>query len=157
MNGEGKRINKSPPWKKDTVIRSNYYKMNAFREMQCFWTAAWTSDRAHLYKTNFTLLFLGVSVLKMYLNHLVLNFFYLLALCLTPKWNHEMFCTCACAHRGMLQSYEALRSKVTHLHSELKHQTGLIRKLRPLFNETRQGEARKHGGTSWVQVLQRHL
>ncbi|XP_060907012.1 5-azacytidine-induced protein 2 isoform X1 [Labrus mixtus] len=40
--------------------------------------------------------------------------------------------------RNMQQTYEALCSEVTHLHSELKHQTGLIRKLRPLISETRQ-------------------
>ncbi|XP_075868603.1 5-azacytidine-induced protein 2 isoform X2 [Nelusetta ayraudi] len=45
---------------------------------------------------------------------------------------------CNARDRGMLQSYEALCCKVTLLHSELKHQAGLIRKLRPLFNETRQ-------------------
>ncbi|XP_018540417.1 5-azacytidine-induced protein 2 isoform X2 [Lates calcarifer] len=39
---------------------------------------------------------------------------------------------------GMLQMCQALRCEVTHLHSELKHQTGLIRKLRPLISETRQ-------------------
>ncbi|XP_042278595.1 5-azacytidine-induced protein 2 [Thunnus albacares] len=40
--------------------------------------------------------------------------------------------------RSMQQTYEALCSEVTRLHSELKHQTGLIRKLRPLASETRQ-------------------
>lgn len=40
--------------------------------------------------------------------------------------------------KSMQQTYKALCSEVTRLHSELKHQTGLIRKLRPLFNETRQ-------------------
>ncbi|KAM6995425.1 5-azacytidine-induced protein 2 isoform 2-T2 [Tautogolabrus adspersus] len=40
--------------------------------------------------------------------------------------------------RNMQQTYEALCSEVTRLHSELKHQTGLIRKLRPLISETRQ-------------------
>lgn len=63
--------------------------------------------------------------------------------------------------RGMLQSYEALCCKVTLLHSELKHQAGLIRKLRPLFSETRQGEAGEHGGTPCrthtVQVSQPRL
>ncbi|GAA6229076.1 5-azacytidine-induced protein 2 isoform X2 [Lates japonicus] len=39
---------------------------------------------------------------------------------------------------SMLQMCQALRCEVTRLHSELKHQTGLIRKLRPLINETRQ-------------------
>lgn len=52
-----------------------------------------------------------------------------------------------CRERSMQQSYEALCSKVTLLHSELKHQAGLIRKLRPLLNETRQGEAHTHTGT----------
>lgn len=52
-----------------------------------------------------------------------------------------------CRERSMQQSYEALCSKVTLLHSELKHQAGLIRKLRPLLNETRQGEAQTHTGT----------
>ncbi|XP_062278875.1 5-azacytidine-induced protein 2 [Scomber scombrus] len=40
--------------------------------------------------------------------------------------------------RSMQQTYDALCSEVTRLHSELKHQTGLIRKLRPLTSETRQ-------------------
>ncbi|XP_070823251.1 5-azacytidine-induced protein 2 isoform X1 [Chaetodon trifascialis] len=40
--------------------------------------------------------------------------------------------------RSMQQTYDALCCEVTRFHSELKHQTGLIRKLRPLFNETRQ-------------------
>lgn len=40
----------------------------------------------------------------------------------------------------MQQTYEALCCEVTHLHSELKHQAGLIRRLRPLISETRQGE-----------------
>nr|XP_046254990.1 5-azacytidine-induced protein 2 isoform X3 [Scatophagus argus] len=39
---------------------------------------------------------------------------------------------------SMQQTYEALCCEVTRLHSELKHQTGLIRKLRPLISETRQ-------------------
>ncbi|XP_034554695.1 5-azacytidine-induced protein 2 isoform X2 [Notolabrus celidotus] len=40
--------------------------------------------------------------------------------------------------RSMQQTYESLSSEVTRLHSELKHQTGLIRKLRPLISESRQ-------------------
>ncbi|XP_011483346.1 5-azacytidine-induced protein 2 isoform X1 [Oryzias latipes] len=36
------------------------------------------------------------------------------------------------------QTYKDLCSEVTHLHSELKRQTGLIRKLKPLLNEARQ-------------------
>ncbi|XP_038567873.1 5-azacytidine-induced protein 2 [Micropterus salmoides] len=40
--------------------------------------------------------------------------------------------------RSMQHTYEALCCEVTRLHSELKHQTGLIRKLRPLISETRQ-------------------
>ncbi|XP_061919457.1 5-azacytidine-induced protein 2 isoform X1 [Entelurus aequoreus] len=40
--------------------------------------------------------------------------------------------------RSMQQAYEALCSEFTGLHSGLKHQTGLIRKLRPLISETRQ-------------------
>ncbi|XP_042345631.1 5-azacytidine-induced protein 2 isoform X2 [Plectropomus leopardus] len=43
-----------------------------------------------------------------------------------------------CRERSMQQTYEALCCEVTRLHSELKHQTGLIRKLRPLISETRQ-------------------
>ncbi|KAF7659410.1 hypothetical protein LDENG_00297830 [Lucifuga dentata] len=39
--------------------------------------------------------------------------------------------------RSIHQTYEALCSEVTRLHSELKNQTGLIRKLRPLI-ETRE-------------------
>ncbi|XP_029958506.1 5-azacytidine-induced protein 2 isoform X2 [Salarias fasciatus] len=40
--------------------------------------------------------------------------------------------------RSMQQTYQSLCCEVNRLHSELKHQTGLIRKLRPLINETRQ-------------------
>ncbi|XP_022060883.1 5-azacytidine-induced protein 2 isoform X2 [Acanthochromis polyacanthus] len=40
--------------------------------------------------------------------------------------------------RSMQQTYKALCGEVTRLHSELKHQTGLIRKLRPWISETRQ-------------------
>lgn len=46
-----------------------------------------------------------------------------------------------CREKSMQQTYKALCSEVGRLHSELKHQTGLIRKLRPLISETRQGEA----------------
>lgn len=35
--------------------------------------------------------------------------------------------------------YQALHCEVTRLHSELSHQSGLIKKLRPLISETRQG------------------
>lgn len=45
---------------------------------------------------------------------------------------------CNASERSIQQMYQALRCEVTHLHSELKHQTGLIRKLRPLISETRQ-------------------
>ncbi|XP_022609026.1 5-azacytidine-induced protein 2 isoform X2 [Seriola dumerili] len=37
------------------------------------------------------------------------------------------------SERSMQQMCQALRGEVTRLHSELKHQTGLIRKLRPLI------------------------
>ncbi|XP_034731178.1 5-azacytidine-induced protein 2 isoform X2 [Etheostoma cragini] len=40
--------------------------------------------------------------------------------------------------RSIQQTYESLCCEVTRLHSELKHQTALIRKLRPLDSETRQ-------------------
>nr|XP_057909160.1 5-azacytidine-induced protein 2 [Doryrhamphus excisus] len=40
--------------------------------------------------------------------------------------------------KGMQQAYEALCSEISRLHSGLRHQTGLIRKLRPLISETRQ-------------------
>lgn len=56
------------------------------------------------------------------------------------KWNVLLFCR----ERSMQQTYEALCCEVTRLHSELKHQTGLIRKLRPLISETRLGKA--HSG-----------
>lgn len=46
-----------------------------------------------------------------------------------------------CSERTIQQTYQALQCEVTRLHSELKHQTGLIRKLQPLISETRQGEA----------------
>lgn len=50
----------------------------------------------------------------------------------------------ASRERNMQQTYEALCCEVTRLHSELKHQTGLIRKLRPLISETRQVAADVH-------------
>uniref|UniRef100_A0A3B4FW52 5-azacytidine induced 2 n=1 Tax=Pundamilia nyererei TaxID=303518 RepID=A0A3B4FW52_9CICH len=49
----------------------------------------------------------------------------------------EMLCL-LCREKSMQQTYKALCSEVGRLHSELKHQTGLIRKLRPLISETRQ-------------------
>nr|XP_020452537.1 5-azacytidine-induced protein 2 [Monopterus albus] len=42
------------------------------------------------------------------------------------------------SERSMQQMYQALLCEVTRLHSELKHQKGLIRKLGPLISETRQ-------------------
>ncbi|XP_078480384.1 LOW QUALITY PROTEIN: 5-azacytidine-induced protein 2-like [Lampetra planeri] len=39
--------------------------------------------------------------------------------------------------QSMQQTYEGLCCEITHLHSELKRQTGLIGKLRPLTSETR--------------------
>lgn len=42
--------------------------------------------------------------------------------------------------RSMQKMYESLYSEFTHLQSGLKHQAGLIQKLRPLLNETKQGE-----------------
>ncbi|XP_028984314.1 5-azacytidine-induced protein 2 isoform X2 [Betta splendens] len=42
------------------------------------------------------------------------------------------------SERSIQQTYQALQCEVTRLHSELKHQTGLIRKLQPLISETRQ-------------------
>ncbi|TNN34890.1 hypothetical protein EYF80_054951 [Liparis tanakae] len=55
-------------------------------------------------------------------------------------------CRCSCRERSMQQTYEALSCEVARLHGELKHQTGLIRKLRPLVGETRQGleESQSH-------------
>ncbi|KAM9722668.1 5-azacytidine-induced protein 2 isoform 2-T3 [Menidia menidia] len=50
--------------------------------------------------------------------------------------------------RSMQQTYNALCCEVTRLHSELKHQTGLIKKLRPLISETRPA-----GSTVPVQCL----
>lgn len=47
----------------------------------------------------------------------------------------------------MQQTYKALCCEVTRLQSELKHQAGLIRKLRPLISETRQGEVHTHTQT----------
>ncbi|XP_029928107.1 5-azacytidine-induced protein 2 isoform X2 [Myripristis murdjan] len=40
--------------------------------------------------------------------------------------------------RSMQQTYEALCFEISRLHAELKHQTGLVRKLRPLLNDNRQ-------------------
>ncbi|XP_071781557.1 5-azacytidine-induced protein 2 isoform X3 [Centroberyx gerrardi] len=40
--------------------------------------------------------------------------------------------------RSMQQTYEGLCCEITRLHLELKHQTGLVRKLRPLLNNNRQ-------------------
>ncbi|KAM3872847.1 5-azacytidine-induced protein 2 [Diretmus argenteus] len=39
--------------------------------------------------------------------------------------------------RSLQQTYESLCCEITRLHSELKHQTGLVRKLRPLVNDNR--------------------
>ncbi|XP_040022396.1 5-azacytidine-induced protein 2 isoform X2 [Gasterosteus aculeatus] len=50
--------------------------------------------------------------------------------------------------RSMQHTYEALCCEVTHLRSQLKHQTGLIRKLKPLI-----GEARQAASTVPVQCL----
>ncbi|KAI3360823.1 hypothetical protein L3Q82_013046 [Scortum barcoo] len=44
--------------------------------------------------------------------------------------------------RSMQVTYKALCCEVTRLHSELKHQAGLIRKLRPLIGETRQAASK---------------
>ncbi|XP_013858848.1 5-azacytidine-induced protein 2 isoform X2 [Austrofundulus limnaeus] len=41
------------------------------------------------------------------------------------------------ARDNIQQTYKALHYEVTRLQSELKHQTGLIRKLRPLISETK--------------------
>uniref|UniRef100_H3DP63 5-azacytidine induced 2 n=1 Tax=Tetraodon nigroviridis TaxID=99883 RepID=H3DP63_TETNG len=43
--------------------------------------------------------------------------------------------------RSMQKMYEALCSEVTHLQAGLKHQTGLIQKLRPLLHDTKQEAA----------------
>ncbi|XP_017265515.1 5-azacytidine-induced protein 2 isoform X1 [Kryptolebias marmoratus] len=43
--------------------------------------------------------------------------------------------------KNIQQTYKALCCEATRLQSELKHQTGLIRKLRPLFSETRQASS----------------
>ncbi|XP_056142723.1 5-azacytidine-induced protein 2 isoform X3 [Lampris incognitus] len=40
--------------------------------------------------------------------------------------------------KSMRETYEALCCEITRLHSELKHQTGLVSKLRPLLNDNRQ-------------------
>ncbi|XP_026227772.1 5-azacytidine-induced protein 2 isoform X2 [Anabas testudineus] len=42
------------------------------------------------------------------------------------------------SERSIQQMYQALHCEVTRLHSELSHQSGLIKKLRPLISETRQ-------------------
>lgn len=36
--------------------------------------------------------------------------------------------------------FEAVCTEVTQLHAGLKHQAGLIQKLRPLLNDTKQGK-----------------
>ncbi|XP_058503951.1 5-azacytidine-induced protein 2 isoform X1 [Solea solea] len=45
------------------------------------------------------------------------------------------------SERNMQQMCQALNSEVNRLVSELKHQSGLISKLRPLINETRQASS----------------
>lgn len=42
------------------------------------------------------------------------------------------------SERSMQQMYQAMCHEVNRMYSELKHQTGLIKKLGPLINETRQ-------------------
>ena len=44
------------------------------------------------------------------------------------------------SERGMQQMCQDMHCEVTRLRLELKHQAGLIRKLRPLIGETRQGK-----------------
>lgn len=60
----------------------------------------------------------------------------------------------SCRERSMQHTYEALCCEVTHLRSQLKHQTGLIRKLKPLIGEARQGEAdpRPGAGHLWLFI-----
>ncbi|XP_041649305.1 5-azacytidine-induced protein 2 isoform X2 [Cheilinus undulatus] len=55
-----------------------------------------------------------------------------------PDLDHTCDAKYTARERCMQQTYSALCSEVTRLHSELKHQTGLIRKLRPLISESRQ-------------------
>ncbi|CAJ1061824.1 -azacytidine-induced protein 2 isoform X2 [Xyrichtys novacula] len=64
-----------------------------------------------------------------------------------PDLDHTCDAKYKARERSMQQTYEALSSEVTRLHSELKHQTGLIRKLRPLISESRQGETHLHTNT----------
>lgn len=49
--------------------------------------------------------------------------------------------------------YEALCSEVTHLHAGLKHQAGLIQKLRPLLNDTKQGKVQTRTPTHTQKTL----
>ncbi|CAN9513905.1 unnamed protein product [Ophioblennius macclurei] len=55
-----------------------------------------------------------------------------------PRLDQTCDATYNTRERNMQQTYQSLCCEVGRLHSELKHQTGLIRKLRPLINETRQ-------------------
>lgn len=54
----------------------------------------------------------------------------------------------SCRQKSMQKMFEALCSEVTHLHAGVKHQAGLIQKLMPLSNDTKQGK---------VQTLQHTL
>lgn len=53
----------------------------------------------------------------------------------------------------MQKMYEALCSEVTHLHAGLKHQAGLIQKLRPLLNDTKQGKVQTRTPTHTQKTL----
>ncbi|XP_030605878.1 LOW QUALITY PROTEIN: 5-azacytidine-induced protein 2 [Archocentrus centrarchus] len=55
-----------------------------------------------------------------------------------PDLDQTCDAKCNAREKSMQQTYKALCSEVNRLHSVLEHQTGLIRKLRPLISETRQ-------------------
>ncbi|KAM4633022.1 5-azacytidine-induced protein 2 isoform 2-T2 [Polymixia lowei] len=55
-----------------------------------------------------------------------------------PDSDQNQDVTCNTRESSMMQTYEALCCEIIRLHSELKHQTGLVRKLKPLLNDNRQ-------------------
>ncbi|TWW79507.1 5-azacytidine-induced protein 2 [Takifugu rubripes] len=55
-----------------------------------------------------------------------------------PDFNQTCEAKYISRQRNMQKMYESLYSEFTHLQSGLKHQAGLIQKLRPVLNETKQ-------------------
>lgn len=117
------------------ICPSNFYKLSL--SVLCPWNSTNGRNKTSLEfkKRIFTFTMFSLNGAPVRLRATATN-----SLNITLKWNVLSLCR----ERSMQQTYEALCCEVTHLHSELKLQAGLIRKLRPLINETRQGEAHTH-------------